>query len=488
MGLLGNFNFDDPETMGLLTAGLNMIGNSGKGGNMNTAQILAGGVGAGMNGAAGVIQARQMMAMQKQKQEHDDLVMQSMKMENMQRQSQMESQQRLQDFQKTFSAQQQDPSAQAMQAMGGNLSPTVANAGTLNQLRSQATAQSNDPYEERMRWANGYRAAGFKPQAEAEEISALKFRPEYDQTPRVGTGADGKPFTYVMDKQGNPKVLSGILPREELHFGDDGQSLVGQNKFTGDIVSRTKKQQTLESLAANGLGYARLNQEKQFHKDTQANASKPTWNNEVGAFIAAPDTQNPNGRQIPLSGYTKPDKPLTEFQGKASLFASRMENSNKIMSELNANGTKTPSLIKSTLEGVPLIGGGLGVMANFGANPEQQKLEQSQRDFVNAVLRQESGAAISEGEFSSAKKQYFPAPGDSNEVVAQKADNRAAAIKGMVVQAGPGATQIGIGKSDKSSPKTKLFKLDGGGSTSATLGADGKYYVVKNGKKYSVEE
>jgi hypothetical protein len=67
-----------------------------------------------------------------------------------------------------------------------------------------------------------------------------------------------------------------------------------------------------------------------------------------------------------------------------------------------------------------------------GALPkEYQKFNQAQRDFINATLRRESGAVISEQEFENARLQYFPQPGDTPEVIAQKAQNRAIVIDGM---------------------------------------------------------
>jgi len=36
--------------------------------------------------------------------------------------------------------------------------------------------------------------------------------------------------------------------------------------------------------------------------------------------------------------------------------------------------------------------------------------EQAKKNFVNAVLRLESGAVISPSEFTNADKQYFPQP------------------------------------------------------------------------------
>ena len=55
---------------------------------------------------------------------------------------------------------------------------------------------------------------------------------------------------------------------------------------------------------------------------------------------------------------------------------------------------------------------------------EYKQIEQAQRDFINATLRRESGAAIAPSEFENAQLQYFPQPGDTPEVVKQKQRNR----------------------------------------------------------------
>ena len=74
---------------------------------------------------------------------------------------------------------------------------------------------------------------------------------------------------------------------------------------------------------------------------------------------------------------------------------------------------------------------------------EQQRVDQAQRDFVNAVLRQESGAVISDAEFANAKRQYFPTPGDSKAAIDQKRANRQLAIQGFARMSGPkGAADI----------------------------------------------
>jgi len=55
---------------------------------------------------------------------------------------------------------------------------------------------------------------------------------------------------------------------------------------------------------------------------------------------------------------------------------------------------------------------------------EYKQIEQAQRDFINATLRRESGAAIAPSEFENAQLQYFPQPCDTPEVVKQKQRNR----------------------------------------------------------------
>lgn len=113
-------------------------------------------------------------------------------------------------------------------------------------------------------------------------------------------------------------------------------------------------------------------------------------------------------------------KPLTEQQAKDSLFADRMLAADPIIDTFAAANT----LGNKAKDAIPGIG-------NFLTGPEFQQFDQARRDFLNAVLRKESGAAISSSEFEQGNKQYFPQPGDSPEVIAQKKKNRATAINGV---------------------------------------------------------
>ena len=133
----------------------------------------------------------------------------------------------------------------------------------------------------------------------------------------------------------------------------------------------------------------------------------------------------------------RPERPITEFQGKNALYGSRAASSDRTLNGLEEKISLVGLATKESLQSVPVIGGALGAGANVALSADQQKVEQAQRDFVNAVLRQESGAVISQPEFENAKRQYFPQPGDKPDVIAQKKANRKMAIAGFKRIAGP---------------------------------------------------
>jgi len=129
------------------------------------------------------------------------------------------------------------------------------------------------------------------------------------------------------------------------------------------------------------------------------------------------------------------------------MFGARAQEADRIITELGDKYSPTAINLKQAVGSTPLIGGALEAAGNKALSNESQKAEQAQRDFVNAVLRLESGAAISQGEFDNARKQYFPQPGDAPAVIKQKAQNRKTAIQGLVSNARPGAVDASGGAS-----------------------------------------
>jgi hypothetical protein len=159
--------------------------------------------------------------------------------------------------------------------------------------------------------------------------------------------------------------------------------------------------------------------------------------------------QNPDGSISPINvpGVTnaQPTNPyangkLTNDQSNAGLFADRMNDANKVITKNEHINEGVGGYLAGSLVGksVPVIGAPL--LPNIAQSPERQQVEQAKRNFVNAVLRKESGAAISQSEFDNAYKQYFPVPGDSQAVIDQKRQNRDAEMRGLMRAAGPNYT------------------------------------------------
>ena len=71
-----------------------------------------------------------------------------------------------------------------------------------------------------------------------------------------------------------------------------------------------------------------------------------------------------------------------------------------------------------------------------------RSLEQAERNFVNALLRRESGAAIAPSEFASAEKQYFIRPGESRALRDQKRANRELVEIALINESGEAFTQL----------------------------------------------
>lgn len=254
-----------------------------------------------------------------------------------------------------------------------------------------------------------------------------------------------------------PQVAQAQLAELEK-VGDDPRSLSGwaANKQK-QVISA--KDQMINALAQQRDAEARRsNLARESNSAGQLAVSRGTLG--LAQQRLTFDRQQPRGQVVqtdtgpilvdPRTGNSQPvmrdGKPVTsakaptEFQGKSAAFGARADEADKILSGLS--GKYSPSAInsKTSVENTPLIGGILGSAANrFALSENDQKAEQAQRDFINAVLRQESGAAIGASEFDNARKQYFPQPGDGKGVIEQKNKNRKLAIQGLKTNAGRAA-------------------------------------------------
>lgn len=383
--MAGLLDFEDPQQAGLLAFAQNMFA-------AGAPQTRRVGIGEALAGGLGGMQQAQLQAeMLKRKKAQDDMEMQVNQM-------------------KFGQIQQQVKDQESMRQRAAMMPQIIAKFG--------------DDYQ-------GMIKAGIDPALVKNIAESKNFgRSKVARTLEV-SGEGGKKMQQQFDEYGNPvgNALDGYVAPERIDLGDQivfGMPTVG---------AAFKKGMSAAEKDASARGWAGFN----LQKDQQY---KPQWNNEVGAFIAPPSKMNPQGQKIELAGYTKEEKPLTEVQAKAVTFASRMKNANDIVNELSGLGVDKSSAGKKFVEAVPFIGGGLGSIYNTTLPENIQKLDQAKRDWINANLRNESGAAIGKDEFYSADQQYFPQIGDKAEVIKQKAINRKLAEDGMRSQAGRGSMKI----------------------------------------------
>lgn len=168
--------------------------------------------------------------------------------------------------------------------------------------------------------------------------------------------------------------------------GTSEEAIVAAGQYAGDILDRTKKQAEL----------VKLNAEIAKIKSETGEATKPK---------------------------------LTAVQSSALGYANRVNQANQVIDDLGSKFTSLGSYF-----------GGINVFGikipNILKSSERQQYEQAQRNFVNAVLRRESGAAISKSEFENAELQYFPQLGDSEAVVKQKKENRDLTFENLMREGG----------------------------------------------------
>lgn len=115
------------------------------------------------------------------------------------------------------------------------------------------------------------------------------------------------------------------------------------------------------------------------------------------------------------------DKPPTSAQSTVASYAERIHQATRALD----------SLTQGTGERIYNR-----IAPNFFQTEKGQAFDQAERNFINAVLRRESGAVISPSEFVEARKQYIPQPGDEPTVLKLKAEARKTVKDSFIKAAG----------------------------------------------------
>lgn len=237
---------------------------------------------------------------------------------------------------------------------------------------------------------------------DSRSVAQQNLKAQYDAlVPIVGPQ---KAMLAVMNPEAGKTILAQALEKQQYGFKElnDG-TVVRQDPQTGKVE----------------LAYGDTNKQ-----DTLAGPD--------GKPIQIPPGLDAAGRKIFINEIARINADAaggkkTGEQATAEIFANKMELSNKTLDSLANQGTSLAGKIAS---GLP--------MGNYIQSPEYQKYKQAASNFITALLRKESGAAIGKEEYDRYEREYMPQPGDGKEVLAQKAEARRVAIESMKKGAGPG--------------------------------------------------
>lgn len=173
--------------------------------------------------------------------------------------------------------------------------------------------------------------------------------------------------------------------------------------YNGDVLGRQVQQAQLASAnRANQPGVAK--------RDTQV-VGNQLIDLQTGEVIS-----NVNNGGGTLNG-----KAQNVTQASANGYADRIAQANSLINNVGKNFT-----------GKFAIGGALPNILQTG---NRQVFEQAKNNFATAVLRRESGAAISASEFSTLDVTYFPQRGDTKAVLSSKEDLRNTVINNFYREA-----------------------------------------------------
>jgi hypothetical protein len=146
----------------------------------------------------------------------------------------------------------------------------------------------------------------------------------------------------------------------------------------------------------------------------------------LGLSADAPYWIDDNGKPGAVSG-EKPNKPLTEYQGKSVEYLNAALSGNERMNTLAGQGiykpkTPTDSLFTREKDGT--------VRLVLRSDADRQYM-QAAKEWLAPILRKDTGAAVTDGELAYYMDIYIPKFEDSPKVMWQKAQARDAKMRAL---------------------------------------------------------
>lgn len=144
----------------------------------------------------------------------------------------------------------------------------------------------------------------------------------------------------------------------------------------------------------------------------------------------------PDGKPIMVQGGPGTTAKFTEAQGKDNAFATRAQGALEKLESPTQSGTVADDL--ASLQ--DRAAGALPVVGNYLQSDAYQTAKTAGDEFLQAILRKDTGAAITPGEQSLYGETYLPQPGDGAPRLAYKKEARLRAVE--AIKSGMNAAQL----------------------------------------------
>lgn len=162
----------------------------------------------------------------------------------------------------------------------------------------------------------------------------------------------------------------------------------------------------------------------------------------------------PDGKPIMVQGGPGTSAKFTEGQSKDNVYATRAEGALTRLEPVADALTSRAGVVGESLSGVTL-----GLSREMMQADEFQLARQAGDEFLQAILRKDTGAAITADEQVLYGKTYLPQVGDSPAVLAQKKVSRAGALE--AIRAGMNPAQIEAVARADAATIARLARQDG---------------------------
>ena len=175
---------------------------------------------------------------------------------------------------------------------------------------------------------------------------------------------------------------------------------------------------------------ARPPQIETFYDEATGQPYNAQWNAESGTWERVGGVKAPSGMSIT----TNPDGTVSVTQGPTGGKMTEQNSKDMVYAKRAAGALPIIDKMGDALTSAgEAVGGSVPAVGNYLKSPEYQQAEQAGKEFLQAILRKDTGSAITTQEVNEYGTVYLPRPGDSQQVLAQKKESRRRALEALAL-------------------------------------------------------